>query len=90
MKQNQSVPVTLEQIKKQILELPPAERKQLSEEILSFLLFGQQANDTTGKGPSGSGTSQGLTPEQLKIIKDLGEQTRNLNNMMGDDLYFFM
>lgn len=90
MKENKPAYIILDHIKQLILELPPEERKQLSDELIAFLLFDRHSRSTIHTERKIQAPSKELNSNQLKLIKALGEQTRNLNNLMGDDLYFFM
>jgi hypothetical protein len=90
MKQN-NTPATevFATIRAQLLALPPDERQHVADELISFLLFDRKANATVS-GKLGTPGTPGLTPEQLNLIRSLGDHTRDFRDLMGDDPYFFM
>ena len=90
LKKQPSTPEVCSQIREIILSLPPDQRRRLSDELLSFLLFDRQALTTPGGVMNNEPSKAGLTAQQLHLIKSLGEHTRRLNEQAGDDLYFFM
>jgi hypothetical protein len=76
-------------IRDQLLALPPDTRKIVSGELLAFLLHESKAGKKAGsKRPQDQ--PAGITDEQLRQIRSLGDEIRDLHNLMGDDLYFFM
>jgi hypothetical protein len=75
-------------IREAVLALPSAERSRLCNELLPFLLAQALPEKSGGKAPDASNTP--LTEEQRKLIRELGEQTARLNDLMDGDPYFFM
>ncbi len=76
-------------IREQIMALPPERRRELSEKLIAFLLIDRKANATASGKLSQNGPG-GITREQLALIRSLGAHTRDLNDLMGEDPYFFM
>jgi len=75
MKKKQNTQQIAEKVKSMVNDLGAAEKENLKDELLAFLLFG----DTTPEYINAANESlKGLTQEEMKLIRKLAKQTEDL------------
>lgn len=78
-------------IKQMIMELNTKDRKEVSDQLLSFLLFDEKFRTSIAeKSQVQELKNSNLNSDEIAIIKELAKRTEDLKNLLGENPNLFM